>query len=246
MDINALMALAQDNWELVAGGGSAVVALLSALIAARETGKQRRLQQEDLRARIDAASLDWGSEAIDLLSHACMLVTSNHLTEHEFETRRVDYTARLSALIDRGRMFFPNLMDDGMHGATKASAYRGKRPPILDTLIYAYHELRLAKPGHDQGAADFLVECRRLLVSELQTHLDPARMDEVVERYDDQANRWRQEALDQAGRLGIIFDLRRPGLLAAHNDKGWTGRISPEDRRDLRSRYGDEGERTHG
>ena len=86
--------------------------------------------------------------------------------------------------MDRGRLFFPNLNPD-RKGAEKEGAYRGHRPPILDALMWTYHELealtREGGPASDDSAG-FIDECRRLLVSELQAYLDPRRKDEIVER----------------------------------------------------------------
>ncbi|MEL6758076.1 MAG: hypothetical protein AAFP81_16720, partial [Pseudomonadota bacterium] len=52
----------------------------------------------------------------------------------------------------------------------------------------------------------------RLLVSELQSHLDPRRRDLVINRYDDQRLDHRSDAVDRANALKSILKSRRPGI----------------------------------
>ncbi|MCH9752563.1 MAG: hypothetical protein K0U61_10150, partial [Alphaproteobacteria bacterium] len=62
------------------------------------------------------------------------------------------------------------------------------------------------------NSAEFIDDCRRLLVSELQAHLDPRRRDMVVDRYDDQRMDHRSEAIERANSLKTILKSRRPGI----------------------------------
>lgn len=229
------------NLDVVLAIGSAVVALLSAVMARHETRRQRALQKEQLRQNIDKASVDWGAEAIEAMGEAAALAIASdgHMSVHEIFHERLRVARRISALVDRGRMFFPNLDPSGK-GAEKESAYRGSRPPILDAMIYAYNEvISLGAEGPSgMDAAGFITECRRLLVSELQAHLDPRRLDEVIGRYDQQRTAHREEALDRAGQLRLILDVRRPGVMAGHGDEGWASRIGPEERRRILAEYG--------
>ena len=211
---------------------SALVAVVSALIARGETRRQRRLQEEELRRRVDQASLDWGHEAIDTMGEAAGLALSPMISDLERRHKRLEIARRLSALADRGRFFFPNLDPDN-HGADKEAAFRGKRPPILDALIYAHHEVMQIREDGIRGedSAGFITECRRLLVSELQEHLDPRRLEELLGRVNDQKKTEREEALRAAGRLGVILDVRRPGILTRAGDNGWMDLIDADERR---------------
>lgn len=225
------------NWmgahaETVIAVMSALVALASALIARGETRRQRRLQEEELRRRVDQASLDWGQDAIDTLGEAAALAISPMISDLERRQKRLDIARRLSALADRGRFFFPNI-DPDHHGTDKQAAFRGKRPPILDALIYAHHEaMQIGEEGiRGEDSAGFITECRRLLVSELQEHLDPRRLEELLGRVNDQKKTEREEALRAAGRLGLILDVRRPGILTRADDNGWMDLIDADERR---------------
>lgn len=221
MSMDSVLDWARTNLELIVGGASAIVAVISALIARGETKRQRKLQTERLRQSIDSASLDWGNAAIDTLARAAMFARTRHLQANEggFLANKANLLVALSILVDRGRMFFPNLNPD-KKGAEKEGAYRGHRPPILDTLMWAYHELealtREGGPASEDSAAYF-DECRRLLVSELQAYLDPRRKDEVVERYDDQDNDDRSEAIAKSKELRTKLETRRPGFTFGAN-----------------------------
>ena len=231
MNPEEIFAWARQNVEVLVAVGSALVALISALLSARETRKQRRLQVENLRQRIDGASIDWGNQAIDLLGEAGAVayLCRTDVPGEVIDEKKMDVARRISSLVDRGRLFFPNV-DPASKGAEKEGAYRGHRPPILDAMMYAYYEVleisRSNGPG-PQDSADFIFDCRRLLVSELQAHLDPRRRDEIVGRY----NARRDDALMRAGRLGLKLDARRPGLLTELGDRGWMDLIGPEERR---------------
>ncbi len=215
MDLTQLLSFGQDNGDVVIAVLSAGVAVVSALIARGETRRQRKLQTERLRQSIDAASLDWGNAAIDTLARAAMFARARQLQANDgaFLANKANLLVALSTLVDRGRMFFPNLNPD-KKGAEKEGAYRGHRPPVLDALMWTYHELeamtREGGPSADDSAA-YIDECRRLLVSELQSYLDPRRKDEVVERYDDQDDGDRREAINKSQALKAKLETRRPG-----------------------------------
>lgn len=229
MDAAGIYDWLRSNGEIVIGMLSAVVALISALVARRETAKQRRLQTARLRQSIDAASLDWGGAAIDTLARCAVFVRTRHLHANEaaFMAAKTNMMILLSTLVDRGRMFFPNIDPDG-RGVEKEGAYRGARPPILDALMFTYREIEAtAREGGppSEECGDFIDECRRLLVSELQAHLDPRRLDEIVERYDDRSKENRTKAREQTAALRGKLLTRRPNVVL---DRGFASNTLPE------------------
>jgi hypothetical protein len=68
---------------------------------------------------------EWGNDVVDLLADARGLCQRASLHRNDFVRERAELQAHTSALLDRGRFFFPNL-------STQV------RPPILDVLIIAY------------------------------------------------------------------------------------------------------------
>jgi hypothetical protein len=116
----------------------------------------------------------WASEAIDVLSEASTCVPGTAATEPLSEEGRHRCRYRLSALIDRGRLFLPNFHPDSQ-GIDKPLAYRGIRHPALDLLVGAEQVLsgqtHLVERFRSPRAA--IVEVKREFVSELQGLLDP-------------------------------------------------------------------------
>ncbi len=226
--------------DVLVVGVPAAVALVSAFWARREAQRARRIETERLREEVDRMSLQWGQEVIDLVSAASSLPQERdaYLSEREFQARRAEISWSLSALVDRGRLFFPNV-DTEKHRAVdrdKESAFTGKRAPILDALLYVHYEIDALGPRGGRPAAescDFIVKCRRLIVSELQAYLDKDRLTEVDDRFDKRLRAKREAALHQAGRLGLELDARRPGTLVKRDDKGWTELIPAEERKQI-------------
>ncbi|MGH1422502.1 MAG: hypothetical protein ACRBEQ_11850 [Hyphomonas sp.] len=212
----AVMNLIYDNYGVIFTGGSALVAVYSAMAAKRETKKQTDLQHLRLRQSIDAAAIQWGNEAIGIMSKASTF--AQHIPERtdrvSFNRDQDEILSTLSAIIDRGRMFFPNV-DTNAKGKHKASAFRGSRPPMLDALVWAHMEieaLTLTDKYVGKNACEFVVNCRRLLVSELQVYLDPERMDDFVGRYESQSGKNQSDALVRAYDLRQELHERRPDL----------------------------------
>ncbi|GAB5458695.1 MAG: hypothetical protein Hens3KO_17250 [Henriciella sp.] len=216
MDLSAFLSMLRENVDVLIAVLSAIVALIGALLSRVETRRQRAVQLENLRHGVDAQSLAWGNASIDLLNRAAMFARTRQHQQNDtsFLQQRVNLMLGLSSLVERGRLFFPNIEPESK-GAEKEGAYRGSRPPILDALMFAYYEVealsRTEGPTAD-NSGEFIEDCRRLMVSELQAHLDPRRRDAVVGRYDDQRLEHRQEARKRALTLAALLKSRRPGL----------------------------------
>ena len=205
MDMNEILAFINAHRETGIAVVSAFIALIGALMAGRETRKQRRLIAETLRQRLDSASVKWGDEAIEVLAAAEGLSRHPESPTYRADLERIAQT--LSALADRGRLFFPNI-EGGGKGSDKESAFQGSRPPILDALVYAHHELVSLKAG-ETPEADFLRRCRRLVVSELQDHLDPRHWDTIIERGTTKHVEHRKDAQRRASTLEAELTSRR-------------------------------------
>lgn len=203
--MNEILDFLNAHRETAVAVVSAIVALFSAFLASRETRKQRRLMEETLRQRLDGASIMWGDEAIEALAAAEGLVHREIHTDAKAD--RILIAHRLSAIADRGRLFFPNI-EESNKGRDKEAAFRGSRPPILDALVFAHMELVSLSDG-DEIDVDFLRRCRRLVVSELQDHLDPRHWDSVIERGATKQGDNKQDAKRRAGTLEAELMSRR-------------------------------------
>lgn len=208
------------------------VAVISAIIAVVSFGlnwivvrRQTELQYETLRAEMDAEVISWAHEAIDQVSHAVSLARGRGATYNAEEMHRMAFEncQRLSAVADRGRLFFPNESPE-THGRDKEAAFQGYRPPILDAVVFASTRIgRLDTKAQepDTEAAEFLTKCRRLLVSEAQNAIDPRRRSQMlrrlaVGRLDDKTSAYALSA-----ELGEALESLYPGYLLQRRDAAW-------------------------
>lgn len=142
--------------------------------------EEQVLMFEQIRSQRDSDIIRWTERCVNLLSECESVVT--HFDEvgpeHERRDLHRKLAARLSALIDQGRLYFPN-QEPEAKGQEKESAYRGYRQLILTVLVRAYDRFVDVAQLHDPDArpdvAADLVSLRRLFVSEAQVAIDPRR-----------------------------------------------------------------------
>lgn len=210
-----------NEWVAV---GSAALALVSFLLNWRVVGRQTALQYETLKAEMDSATIAWAQEAIDCVSDAIGLARGRNLIAGDaFRARAIEVSQKLSSLADRGRLFFPNEAPHA-HGKDKEGAFQGYRPPILDSVVFACVQVeRMDADAHepDAEASDYLVKCRRLLVSEVQNAIDPRRRSAMLRqlatgRLDD-----RVSSFQVASDLGMALEARYPGTLVEPRGPAW-------------------------
>lgn len=164
--------------------GSAVAAVWSFLLNRKTVRRQEIMQLEGLRAARDTDLIAWADEVIERLSDTqklCRDARDKLIDEAEFLARRSESRARLSALLDRGRVFFPNAPAED--DPDKPAAFRGRRQKALDAVFGAYRTL--SDIGRDGGpdptaALMAVVEHRRAFVSEVFLHVDPRRRRDVI------------------------------------------------------------------
>jgi hypothetical protein len=164
-----------EQWTAI---GSALVAGISFFFNWRMVQKQETRANAALKQAHDSDLIRWSDEVIGVLAEAYEMLREKGLSygDAEFPARRVAKRAHLSALIDRGRLFFPNLQD-GKKGLDKDVAFQGYRQPALDALVDAYDLLGQTgdRPGPDRDAADAFLAQRRRFVSEVFKAIDPVR-----------------------------------------------------------------------
>lgn len=211
------------------GIGSAAIAVVSFLFNWAVVNRQSAMQFESLKAQTDSDLLAWADSAIDALSEAIWIAKGRGALLSEEETRRRAAQAmqRLSAIADKGRLFFPNMVPQ-QHGHDKHAAYRGVRPPILDALIFAYFKLERMDTRNietDAEAAEFLTRCRRLLVSEVQRAVDPRRRGKMLRRLAVGGSGGERPGFRDAAALGVELEDRHPGVLEVKRDEAWVAEM---------------------
>lgn len=202
---------------------SGVVALASFALNFVMVRRQAHMQLEGLRHRVDQEIVAWGARAIGALAEAQRLMASEaHMSDTAFAQDRLAAMRDLSAIADQGRMFFPNVVK-GDHGQAKESAFQGHRQPALHAMIFAYYVLEhWSRAGRDaEHAADVLWKCRRLLVSEVQSAVDPRRRRRVITRLSKDTGEPEGRNFDDARTLADAVETLIPGVLEAKNDRIW-------------------------
>lgn len=170
---------------------SAVASLIAIVVSLRTAREQRELARhlaeeehlllfEQVRMQRDSDVLRWTKECVSVLS-ACEAFVDFFAMQARgsgYQERYEDLCVRLSALIDEGRLYFPNESPDGK-GQTKPPAYRGERQLILTVLVRAYDQFKSATDWEDPQKRKALVksfnDLRRIYVSEAQIAIDPRR-----------------------------------------------------------------------
>jgi hypothetical protein len=170
---------------------AAFLALIALIVSIRTSRAQQRLTQdlakeqgqllfEQVRMQRDSDILRWTHDCVAVLAQCEAFFESvtpaTQTAETREELRRLRH--RLSALIDCGRMFFPNHQPD-KKGADNPAAYQGFRQRILSRLVAVYNVLakfdRLKSDEHRLDRLARLNELRRMFVSEAQLAIDPRR-----------------------------------------------------------------------
>ena len=139
----------------------------------REILHERKSVDRGLRRIVQIHS--WGNNCIDAFAEArqfCQSYKSDFPDERTYMIRRRDLLAKLSALIDQGRLFFRNT-NRKEYNVGSFPARRGFRPEILDPLMFAFRCVQRMDGSADEGRSDRLGRWQSLFVSLLQYEIEP-------------------------------------------------------------------------
>lgn len=137
------------------------------------------VQSQDLLFQFDMAVRDWGNHSIETLTS----LEAATWQEDEYEFNKM--IARVSGLIDQGRLLLPNTSRDDGKDLHKPEAYKGYRPPVLENLYAVYdYAAGLSVDSLGPEAARELYIRRRAFVAELVVALDTKRNKSVIHKLD--------------------------------------------------------------
>ena len=177
--------LSVSDWLAI---GSVGLAGLSLLISQATAARQQRLAREGLRLARDSDLIAWADLAIEAIADAqgyCRDVKNNLLIGPEAARAQSSLRTRLSALLDRGRLFYPNQpAPDEDPPPPGESAYAGAPHPAIDALFRVYRIISdlgrfEMKPAE---AVQAVVTQRRRFVSEVFDSVDPRRRAAALKR----------------------------------------------------------------
>ncbi len=177
---NVLSGLSVSEWL---GLGSAFVAVFSFLLSRKTVRRQEIMQFEAFRAAHDAHLIAWADRAIQAISDAqqyCRDLKNGILAADEAQRSASGLRTRLTAILDQGRLFFPNQPESDAEEGERPSeaAYIGAEQPAIDALYQIYRviaDLGRASTLSPAQAVTEVVKHRRRFVSEVFVSIDPRR-----------------------------------------------------------------------
>ncbi len=109
--------------------------------------------------------------------HSDVIKVITQLKATNVENEKNTYLAELSALIETGRFYFPNIdLHDGF-GANKPLAYRGYRNVVLDFLVYEY---QLFEREDSNKYVEHAESPQRLFTSYVFQYLNPKKLQKKI------------------------------------------------------------------
>ncbi len=120
--------------------------------------------------------LDWYAATVKILIEFKLRAKS----EESAATRDVELRSQLSAQIELGRFYFPNVDKGDRFGIEKPLAYRGYRNVVLEFLVLTY---RISERDEPVQYVDHLETLQRHFTSEIFSILDPKRYLADTHRY---------------------------------------------------------------
>jgi hypothetical protein len=121
---------------------SAGIAVYFSNKTARDSKLNQQLQVAGLKQQYFVGLQAWSKEVVTAMSEAISLcyLDPKKMPANEFFNRRHSLYSRLSALMDEGRWFFPNLQHVEIE-QSKDKAFRGVRQEVLNTIEAMIAEL---------------------------------------------------------------------------------------------------------
>jgi len=190
---------------IIVAGISALISVIAVAVSLKTATDQRRLSRqlaeeehrllfEQVRVARDSDIIRWTSECLEVLAEIQSKLAFSS-PSHNNSGEKADVKGqchRLSALIDQGRMYFPNQAPESK-GRDKPSAYQGQRQIILTVLVRIYDLVMKFDANGADGDSKKVVrefsDYRRRFVSEAQLALDPRRYIALKEMNDVKAGK---------------------------------------------------------
>ena len=194
MSISIVVAVVSAFVSLVAVAVSLKTASEQRKLARHLAEEEHRLLFEQVRVVRDSDIIRWTAKCVSILaeieSEVAFSGTSNKYSSEQ--SRLNELCHKLSALIDQGRMYFPNQAPESK-GGEKPPAYQGYRQVILTVLVRIYGAVEEFDPqivdGDREKLVNSLSDYRRRFVSEAQLAIDPRRYIALKEMNDVKAGR---------------------------------------------------------
>lgn len=175
---------------LVTGTASVIGAYVSFVFARRAANRQKQFQEVELANwthQYLSEIRKWADQVVHAMSEAIMLcdLDPNRTENPSLFDRRHAMLGRLSALIDRGRWFFPNEHLE-TNRVDRRIVFRGYRDPILDPVVHAHDavkDLNFNDQSQNLPLRKEMVAIKRDFTAKMQVVLDPNARNADFERF---------------------------------------------------------------
>jgi hypothetical protein len=157
---------------------AALVALVALLFSIVTFVHQRRISIETLRNHRDNDIIGWLNQTIELLVGIEFFLrdTSRPSQQLQFASKRDEFLARLSATIDKGRLYFPSFTLDVV--APEKPAEKDHERDILNKLVRVYDLIKALEPQN----ASAIETARMRLLLEKRAFMADARVEVQPQR----------------------------------------------------------------
>ena len=174
-NLNIDLSLSIDSIISIVGIFVSILIALPSVCAVLKSTKKYELT-ESYRKEI----LGWYSRVVDLMIKIIHYIDTGIFFEADFSRQKMDILSELSSMIEVGRFYFPNIVDDDNFGNKKPSAYIGYRDINLDFLMRFY---RTASKCSDNSNIALLWKLERLFTSAIFEIVEPRERNKEYTKY---------------------------------------------------------------
>lgn len=124
--------------------------------------------------------LDWYTKTVQVMVALIHHIRSSVLTQADCKAKKTELLSQLSAQIETGRFYFPNIVKKDGYGEEKPSAYQGRRQLVLEYLIHFY---RVASTEECKNGIATLKNMERRFTSTLFDIINPKMQNKLHSKY---------------------------------------------------------------
>lgn len=162
--------------EIVIAIISVFISLASTVVAVFAILYSKKLKNFDLNQQNYEDIKQWYEEVLIILKELYLQFAE---AKKEDLTKLNNVLTKLSSKIDMARLYFPNKLD-GDFGINKPKAYRGRRPLLIDILVF-YYNIFFQNKYMDN--LDILRSLQRAFVSEMTLFLSKNQNSATFSQY---------------------------------------------------------------
>lgn len=163
--------------EIIIAIVSVFISLASTVVAVFAITYSKKLKNFDLNQQYYEDIKEWYEEVLIILKELYLQFAELKIEDKQ---KLNNVLTKLSSKIDMARLYFPNKID-GDYGLNKPKAYRGRRPLLIDILVFYYNIFFENKYIEN---LDVLRSLQRAFVSEMTLFLAKNQNSPVLIKYD--------------------------------------------------------------